>query len=86
MVGSKNADELGEHVSKLLGANEVSLSFWSGSSARRKGRGFKILISAVNPLCYPIQYDHHYGDYGCKVTNQMGDAFLAIKLKPVGEL
>ena len=28
----------------------------------------------------------HYGDYGCKVTNQMGDAFLAIKLKPVGEL
>ena len=28
----------------------------------------------------------HYGDYGCKVTNQMGEAFLAIKLKPVGEL
>ena len=28
----------------------------------------------------------HYGEYGCRVTNQMGEAFLAIKLKPVGEL
>ena len=26
------------------------------------------MISAVNPVCYPMQYDHHYGDYGCETT------------------
>merc|ERR550539_2109361 len=47
-------------------SNEVDLSFWSGSSEGRIGRGFKVLISAVNPVCYPMHYDHHYGDYGCQ--------------------
>ena len=29
--------------------------------------------------------NNQFGDYGCRVTNDIGEAFVTIKLKAVGE-
>jgi len=49
-------------------SNTLTVNFNTGMAGGQKGRGFKALASAINPVCNPMSYVQQYGDSECSTS------------------
>merc|ERR1712106_1178620 len=58
----------------ISAANSLTVNYHTAMTSLQRGKGFQATVSAVNPLCSPMSFQHKYGD--CDCNNSCGDTIV----------